>query len=359
MTTALQPMLDTTLAPSGQAALQRLPRQQALWVGGSVVTAVLTALASVWSGAPELALSAALGVGAALTNPRKLWAAPLVVATVVGCGLFAGYLSFSPVIGAGAAAGAFATWLMPQRTDSLDVLNGALGTLTGASLGLWAAVVLLPETLPAIASAPLTAALVALVASQGLLPVALRFDQGPQIPTLREIQAALRVTYRPPVLRAVELYRHAAGHVPDRDTRRGLGEVTSWVFRLQQALQTLDGELGQIDPDHVAARIQACRALPDDVDEFTRERRQATAHHLERLLDHRRAIAVERDRTDALVDYALAFLEEARAGMAVAQRLPGEASPERLGEVLDRLRDHAREGDTRRRTAREMQRTET
>jgi hypothetical protein len=323
-----------------------------------VVAAALAGLSSFWTGAPELALSLALGVGASLVNPRKLWAAPLVVAAVAAAGLFTGLLAWPPIVGAGAAAGALATWLMPQRTDALDMVNGALGGLTGASLGLWAAVVLLPETLPAMLVAPLTTALVALVGAQGLLPVALRFDHGSHLPTLREVQAALRVTYRPPVLRALELYRHAQGNVPDRETRRGLAEVTTWVFRLQQTLQTLDGELARIDPDHVRARIRACHDLPDDVDEFTRERRHATALHLERLLEHRRVIAVERDRTDALVDYALAFLEEARAGMAVAMQLPGEATPERLGEVLGRLRQHAQEGDTRRRTAREMELTE-
>jgi len=354
MTTALQTVSDTTLAPSGRAALQRLPRQQALWVGGTVGTAAVAGITPLWAWAPEVALAIALGVGAALVNPQRLWSAPLVVASVVGAALLVGLFAWPPILGAGAAAGVAATWLLPHRTDRLDLVNGALGGLTGAALGLWAAVVLVPAALPTALVAPLTAALVGLVAAQGLVPVALRFDHGPQVPTLRQIQAALRVTYRPPVLRALELHHHACKHVPDRETRRGLGEVTTWVFQLQQTLQTLDGELAQIDPDHVQARIRACQELPEDVDDFTRERRQATAAHLERLLQHRTAIAVERDRTDALVDYALAFLEEARAGMAVAQQLPGEATPERLTEVLHRLRHHAREGDTRRRTAREV-----
>ena len=83
---------------------------------------------------------------------------------------------------------------------------------------------------------------------------------------------------------------------------------------------------------------------------------QATAEHLKRLLEHRAAIAVERGRTDALVEYALAFLEEARAGLAVARELPGEAIPDRLPEVLGRLRTQARDGDARRRTVRELDR---
>jgi hypothetical protein len=350
----LQSFADAALAPSGRVALQQLPRQQALWVGGSAGVAALAGLTPLWSWAPELALCVALGAGAAVVNPRRLWAAPLVVAAVVAVGLICGALGIPPVVGAGATAGALSAWLVPNRTDALDLVNAALGSLTGASLGLWAAVVLLPSTLPGVLMAPITMGLVALLAAQGLVPVALRFDYGPALPGRDEVARALRVPYRPPVMRALELYNQTQAHVPERDTKRGLAEMATWVFRLQQTLQTLDLQLEQIDPDHVEARIRACRELADDVDPFTRERRQATAIHLERLLERRKAIAVERDRTDALVDYSLAYLEEARAGMTVAQHLPGESAPERLDEVLERLRDYAREGDTRRQTAREL-----
>jgi hypothetical protein len=71
-------------------------------------------------------------------------------------------------------------------------------------------------------------------------------------------------------------------------------------------------------------------------------------------MEHRHLIDIERQRTHALVEYALAFLEEVRAGLAVARELPGEAIPERLSEVLGRLRGQAKAGDARRRTAREM-----
>jgi hypothetical protein len=133
-----------------------------------------------------------------------------------------------------------------------------------------------------------------------------------------------------------------------------MAEVATWVFRLQQTLQTLDHELESIDVVEIRQRIAACEDLNETADAFTRERKKATAVHLNRLLDHRKAIEIERGRTEAMVDYALAYLEEARAGLAVARELPGEAVPDRLSEVLDRLRSQAKEGDARRRTAREM-----
>jgi hypothetical protein len=337
-----------------RSALEQLPKRQALWIMGGALAALVAAVLPVWAIAPEMGLALALGAGASMVDPRRLWAAPFVIAAVGLAGLAFSAMGWPAVIGAGAAAGAFATWLFPQRTDWLDVVHGALGSLAGASIGLWVATTLLPSSLPLFVSAALTGGLVALLAAQGLVPVAIRFDQAPQIPTAREIQKALRIAYRPPVFRALDLYQGAQGQAPDRETRRGMAEVATWVFRLQVTMQTLDTELAQIDPDQVRGRISQNTTLAANTDEFTRQQRQATVAHLERLLEHRTAIEIERNRTEALVDYALAFLEEARAGLAVARKLPGETTPDRLPEVLQRLRTSAQEGDARRRTAREL-----
>lgn len=337
-----------------EVALERLPWRQARWVGASVLGGLATALTSLWVLQPEIALTLSMAAGVVAVNPRKLWAGPLVATGVTSAGLLCFALGVPAVIGAGAAAGALATWLLPHRTDWVDLLNGALGGLAGSSLGLWAAASLLPVTLPASVAAVLTTAIVAIVGSQGLLPAALRFDQEPQIPTIRKVQRGLKVMYRPHVFRALELYKSAAHQAPDVETRRGLAEVATWVFRLQLTRQAHDAELNNIDPGSVQARIDKNRDNPPDLDEFTRERRLATVAHLERLLEHREQIELEARRNEALVDYALAFLEEARAGLAVARRLPGETLPDRLPEVLERLRSQAREGDARRRTAREL-----
>jgi len=350
------PRSELAVAPS-ERALQQLPQHQGLWVAGSIATPLLVALLTpLWITSPDVALTLAIAGGASVINPRRLWAAPLVGAAVTLAGLLFTFLQLPAVIGAGAAAGALATWLLPRPTDWLDRLHGALGGLAGSSLGLWAAVSLVPASWPAWLTGLATAAIVGLIGSQGLLPSALRFDVEPRLPTPRDIQRELRSTYRPHVFKALDLYRASLKQSPDRDTRQGMAEIAVWVFRLQVTLQTLDQELGQIDPSRVQQRIETYRDLPEETDEFTRRQRRATADHLERLLEHRDAISVERDRTDALVDYALAFLEEARAGLAVARELPGETAPDRLPEVLHRLRDQARQGDARRRTAREVER---
>ena len=187
-----------------------------------------------------------------------------------------------------------------------------------------------------------------------MLPLVLRFDRHPNLPSTRQIKKTLKLPYRPPALRALDLFAGCKRQRADADTERGLAEVATWVYRLQMTLQTLDGELETIQEADIRERIDRCRA-EDDLDAFTVERRQATAQHLERLLEHREAIVTERGRTNALADYALAFLEEARAGLAVARELPGEAVPDRLVEVLGRLRTQAREGDNRRRTQRELE----
>ena len=84
-----------------------------------------------------------------------------------------------------------------------------------------------------------------------------------------------------------------------------------------------------------------------------------TGAQLRKFLDvlarHREQVELERRRTESLQEYALAYLEEARMGLVLARALPGERSPDRLDEVLTRLREHAKDGDNRRRTAREVQ----
>lgn len=339
------------------SAMSQLPRHQGLWVLGQVLTAGVAAALGLWSTHPEIALTLCIAVGAALSNPFRLSAAPLVAGGVTATGLLFNLMEWPAVLGAGAAAGALAAWALPWRTDWLDSVNAALGTLTGSSIGLWAATGVVPETLPAGLAPVLTAALVGVVGSVGLVPVAIRFDQHPTLPTRREVDKALRIPYRPPVYRALDLFGAARKATPDAETRRGLAEVATWVFRLQVTLQARDVELDAIDERDIRDRIARC--LEDESeDPVTRERRAATARHLERLLEHRVQLHVERGRIEADVEYALAFLEEARAGLALARELPGETIPERLPEVLDRLRTQAKDGDARRRTARELDKLE-
>jgi hypothetical protein len=346
----LEPALVAPLTRG--SSVRALPRRQASWVAAQALTGGALALTGLWVAEPELALALSLGAGVAAVNPRKFWAIPLVGAAMMVAGLVTQALDMPSVLGVGAVAGVLLTWLLPEQTDWLDALNGALATAAGATIGLWTAQNLLPDVVGSWWGATLCSVLVGLVASQGLVPLAVRFDN-PQVPSARAVRRALKNPYRPPVFQALELYAVAARQAPDTETRRGMAEVASWVFRLQRTLQTLDTELEAIDPLRIEERIRACEQ-DEAADTFTRERRQATAVHLRRLLEHRSAIATERQRTEALVEYALAFLEEARAGLAVARELPGEATPDRLPEVLHRLRSHAAAGDARRKTAREM-----
>lgn len=350
MTNALQPRPNAAIArPSAVAAL---PMRQAGWIFAQGGAAVGLVAAEVWATQPELAMSVALGVGASVVNPRKVWAMPLVTAATVLGGMLSAAVDLSPVIGAGAVAGLAVAWLVPEHTDALDYVHSALGTAAGAAIGLWAAHQLLPDLVGTYGGAVGAAALTGLVGAQGLVPLALRFD-AITVPTWRQINRELQPLYRPPAVEALQLYATAVTRGPDVETRRGLAEIVTWVFRLQKTLQTLDSDLTAIDPAKIQARID-CAEAPGEDDGFTRERRQATATHLRRLLDHRQLIATERTRTLSLVEYALAFLEEARAGLAIGQHLPGEAAPERLGEVLERLRTHAASGDARRKSAREV-----
>lgn len=337
-----------------RSAVDQLPARQLRWTGASVLAGLLCAASPLWATQPELVLAIALGAGAASVEPRRLWAAPVAIAGITLAGWLGAALGLSPVTGAALAAGAVGAAGLRERNDPLDLVHGALGSLIGAALGGWAAAALLPATASPFVAAPITAGLVGVLAAQGLVPAALRYDRRDRLPSVREIHKSLRVAYRPPVFKAIELYAGCNPRGIDSLSRRGLEEVAAWVFRLQVTLQARDQELAAIDPDQIRYRIDAHRAVSGEVDPSTRDPRAAAAHHLERLLEHRAQIELERTRTEALADYALAYLEEARAGLALARDLPGDAMPEGLADVLTRLRGYADEGHARRKTAREL-----
>ncbi|MBN2797686.1 MAG: hypothetical protein JXX28_00925 [Deltaproteobacteria bacterium] len=337
----------------GRARLLRtLPLRQGAWVVAQSGLMTALALGGLWQSDPSLVLSLSLGVGASVVHPSRLWALPLTTAAVTATGLVFEALRLPAVVGAGLAAGAVAGLLLPIPSDRVSVLQSALAGSASASLTLALAAWLLPSGTSSVLAAALIGLAVGAAASLSLLPTALQFDPE-ALPSVRRVRRLLRLEYRRPVLVAFDLFHSALPRAPDQDTRVGLQEVARWVLRLQLSLQTLDEAIREIEPAEIRARIQAYdEELADDA--FTQERRRATVKHLKRLLEHHDTMRQERLRIASLVDYALAYLEEARAGLSVALTLPGEFTPERLHEVLGKLRAHATEGRVRRESAREV-----
>jgi hypothetical protein len=317
-----------------------------VWTLGSATA--MGAMAT--SGHPEIALAVATALGAAATRPARIYLLPIVAMFVVVAALLLSAFGVPMVVAAGALAG-FAVGTGNFLTRAEAVLAGA----GGAGLGLW-----LTSELPApfdgaIASAMWTGAIVGLCVAQSLLPGALRWHRADRIPSPGRIQATILPMYRSSCMRAWQLDQELTAQAPDRDTRRGLQEVSAWVYRLALTLQTLDGDIARIDPDAARARRAELLATgPAGEDAFIRERRLGTVEHLNRMLEHREALVLERARAASLQDYALAYLEEARAGLAVARVQAGDHAPENLGVVLQKLRAHANERGVQRKTALEL-----
>ena len=340
------------LVPTRHRPLATLPLRQVAWAGGAAGSALGLQALGLFESQPEVALGVAVAAGPALAVPSRVWALPLVAVVGTLGALLAAALGLPAVLAIGAITG-LATGLLHPGTATLDRINATLAGLAGAALALsatqaWIAPALLPAWQPAV-----TAALVSLGASLAWLPLLAPLHADP-LPSPARITRALAPAYRAPVVRARTLVLRARPHLPDAEARRGLAEVAGWVFALQRTLQDQDRSLDTIDGDDVRARIEALTRAPTD-DAFTRERHAATIAHLERLLSHRDGLARERGRTEALVVYALAFLEEAVAGVALSRERPGEAPPERLSEVLDRLRSHAVDGQAARQSRREVE----
>lgn len=330
------------------AAAARLLRRQTAWTAAQAVTS--GGLAAVgWNVDPLLSLAIATGFGIVATRPARVYLLPLVLLSVVAATLILSGLGFPAAVAAGAAAG-----LATSQGEPIARLESVFAGVVGAGLGIWLAEQLPLAAFGSVGAAVWAGAIVGLCTAQALLPGAIHWTLPTRIPSPGRIQATLAAPYRPACMRAWQLDQGFDEQAPDSSTRAGLAEVGAWVYRLALTLQTLDADLARIDPMSVRTRLDGLREGPPDEDAFIRERRLGTISHLSRLLDHRGAIALERARTESLQEYALAYLEEARAGLSLARVLPGERTPEALGTVLDKLRSHAAEGGARRQTAREI-----
>jgi len=260
----------------------------------------------------------------------------------------------NPLWVGGAFAGAFALALARGPT-LMTTLQGALAGATTAALGGELAGLVRS---PALGQSWLLAAgvgLLTLAVAQTLWLGAIDWISSDRVPSPRVINNTLPAPFREPCHRAWTLDSALATEARDPDTRDGLGEVAAWVYRLSWTMASLSRELEAMNPEQLGARLeQARKTASEATDALTREPREATVRHIEQLVAHRDAIALELERTRALIDYALAFLEQARAGLTLARVRPGEGMPDRLTEVLGRLRSQTAEGDARRRTARQL-----
>ncbi len=332
-------------------AARSLARAEASWIVISAVTAGVLGFAMTTASPTFWGVAAAMGAIAA--RPPRVYLLPFAVLFVVSCTVLLASLGVSPVVASGLAAGVI-VGLPGWRRTFESACAGALG----AALA-WA----LASEIGAAGSALAAGAIVAVGTSMALLPPALRFHARPRrvhMPSDDVIRISLTEPYRAPVLQAGRLEHQLSLEAPDSTTRDGLTEVAHWVWQLGLTLQALDKDIATIVPEEVLVRREALLAegAGDEgaPDPFVRERQRGTADHLDRLLEHRGVLVRERARSASLQGYALAYLEEARAGLAVARLLPGEHTPEALGSVLERLREHAADRSNRRDAARELAR---
>ena len=353
-----------------------LVSRQLAWTGVMAIGTLLSV--SSLAAHPDVGFALALGLGAAVAFPRKLHRGLLVAAGVMAATLLAGVpgdgsstlslwatpgiaaawtsrsLAGAQILAGGAAAGLGIAWLSGPRDPQRFVQVGLAGAAT-AGLGAWAAGALVPGTLHPALMHLMEGGIAGFVASQVLAVGALRFRTVKRPPGPRRVKGTLQEQYRPPCLRAHKLDAELAQRCPDEETRDGLGEVAAWVYGLQWTLQRIDNELRDLDEAALLERIAALASEAAEAeDAFTADRKLATVRHLERLAGHAHGLREERARTSALADYASAYLQEARAGLALAHLQPGDHTPPGLDDVLGRLRSHNDERDAHRRTAREM-----
>ncbi|MFT5686838.1 MAG: hypothetical protein ACI8RZ_007795 [Myxococcota bacterium] len=340
--------------------------RQAIWTVCQAAAAAGLTAAGVAVGQPALMVAGALSVAVLAANYRRpiraaavaaaalggVWTLSLLPATTGG----ALGISGAQVLVAGGIIGAGLAW-MNADLDRWQLVQTTLAGVATVGLGWWASTRLLGGLPTEPLTAGLHGAIFGLLASQSTVVASLRYRIAQRIPTQRKIKATLRPEYQAPCLKAQRLDEELASHAPDEEIRDGLGEVAAWIYKLQWNLQVMDREIEEISDMDLQTRIaQLYTNAEESEDEFIVERRIAAAQHLEKLVSHRQSLTLERDRIAALVEYAAAYQEEARAGLVLARMQPGDYIPARLDDVLGRLRSHSQEQLVARNTAREMSR---
>lgn|GEM_PF-2584161 len=351
-------------------------KRQAGWVAGLVVASIVAVQTGVAFTLPEL-LMGCFGLAAVAAFPRKAPKVVAATAAMVGLSLALGpvtpgHSTLSSWLDVAAASGPVdlhaTQYLAPAfllgaalphiddgPADTFRSLNTGFVMATTVGVGVWAGFELVPTTWVTWAYTLCTGAILGLVSAQSLLVLALRYKTTDRIPTREVIADTLDETHRGPALVAWQLDHDLDELCPDADSRDGLGEVATWVYRLQWTRQHLASEVDKVGGPAVEERIVDLTERAEQAeDDFTRDRLMATVQHLQRLQGHREALTAEQARAAALSEFATAFLQEARAELTLARVQPGDASPDRLPEVLDRLRTYSADRALARQTRREV-----
>ncbi len=375
---ALPPVKTVTRISLVPDFARSLPQRQLVWAGSlAAIMGIGSLLGAVPAGMDAL-LGLGLGLGVLLTSGsqklRGLGALVALPVITVGAGAVFGTSSLLASLGlqdalpgylggiggwqilaAGAAAGLAVSAVGLPSMDRAQAVMGLLAGVALCGLGWWVSQRLVPMAPSAPHWAAAQGGVLGLVTGQLLLLPGLRSHSAHRIPSPSKVRATLEEDYRAPVMDAWKIDQHVAKEAPDAETRDGLGEVAAWVYKLQWTLQALDQQVGGHDEMSLQERVTRTYDEAEDAsDPFVRERRLATARHLEQLQEHYGELSRERRRTEALRQYASVFLEEARAGLALARVSPGSHTPERLEDVLGRLRSYSEERGAHRRTAHEV-----
>mgnify|MGYP007063719163 CR=1 FL=1 len=306
----------------------------------------------VWQSAPEFVLACVLILAGLTATIRRPWAWPIVLVGASCTYVLANWMMLNSVIPIATSTALIGLLTVQDREDRWAISRKALLSAASAGAGMW--LIQFPQFLTP--SGWFSAAIApAWVGACGVVWTLKwpKIREAIILPSWSQVNRVLRPEFREPVRCAFQFYWKTRTNAPDVETRNGLKEVALWVFTLQKFTQKLTTQLNAIDPQQVRERIEKHKKMVSN-DPFTVERRVATVDHLNRLLSHRETMLVEIERTAAIVDYALAFLEEANASITVSLNDPGAYVPERLPTVLKKLRDYSIDQQAQKQTDREI-----
>ena len=216
----------------GRQRARRLVSQALAFTGGFTSASLWCAVAGL---SAQWSLPVALGFGLLFARPRRILRAPLLLGAGLAAVATAAWLGAPTAFAAAGTMGALAGW----DRNRIEQANGVFAGLAGVGLGLLATQA---ASLPALAETVLFGSLASLI----LVPSALVWRPRAKVPSARHIGLTLRPPFRPPPLRAREIYEHLKANRPEPTTLDGLAEVSMWVYDLGRSLQSLEKELSSV-----------------------------------------------------------------------------------------------------------------
>lgn len=286
------------------STLNKLPIRALRWTAIIVTMAPVLLLAIPFGASPMFGAIVIAGVAVLIfaETPTKVrWRAfaAIILSGIVLWRFELQHAAFASAIGGMAWASS-----MDNPLPRMQTIHSGIASLIAHNAMFWFAFPILP-----ISSLTLNLLLLAITPNIALLYASWKRDY-PPVPNILSTIAELPTPFRGPIQKARQSVHYLESQHISAHTRRGIIEVLNAIIALQHLRLQLQLEQSNCDTEHLQKRLEHTNAKI--LHSPFRATLQATSHQLEQLLHRHTRLQHESARCEALVDYAVSFLQDTR-----------------------------------------------